>query len=223
LAGKKAKHRTIIGIIQDKSGSMQIRRAEAISGYNEYIQTLKKEAEGEVLMTLTQFDTDFNEIYSGKPLADVEEFTERDYQPNGMTALYDAIGRTVRLTEQKPKKGDKVLIVIMTDGLENRSQEWSQEAVVKLMNDKRNDGWEFIFLGAGEDSWAVGQSLGFKESQRVYYSGVDVRDHRTSTKIATEASIHVTNRRGTAEQSLSSNPAKVRLEVKAKKEREEVR
>jgi uncharacterized protein YegL len=209
--------RTIISVIQDKSGSMSSRVDATISGYNEYIQTLKKEAEGEVLLTLTQFDTRFDIVYNAKPLKEVSNLHRGTYIIGGMTALYDAVGKTVKDIEKAKRKDDKVLVVIMTDGGENSSREWNHQKILDLLKDKRKDGWEFIFLGAGEEAWNTGQSLGFDSTTSINYGTIDVRDHIASYNVMASASAGVTKGRS-SRSFLSTSPKKIALEDKAKKE-----
>ena len=210
--------RTLVVVVQDKSGSMGMRREATISGFNEYIDTLRKDNTDEALVTLTQFDTRITSPYTAKPLADVPELTPETYVPGGMTALYDAVGRSIVSTEQAARKDDKILFVIMTDGAENSSYEHTHDAILKLLEDKRSAGWEFIFLGAGEEAWNAGASLGFADAAMVNYSGIDAHDH--STAFALAASTTNSYRRGVSTyETLRSSPVKARLEKKAQDEK----
>lgn len=60
-----------------------------------------------------------------------------------------------------PEAAGKVLCVILTDGLENASREFSPSALAELIRDRENNGWSFIYLGANQDAWATGQGTGF--------------------------------------------------------------
>src|SRR5215210_6835075 len=95
-------------VIMDKSGSMSIRQEETRTGFNEFLQQLKKDAQGEYLLTLVQFDTAKRALYSSKPLSEVNELGPADYIPNGMTALFDAVGEGIRRVEAQVRQGDNV-------------------------------------------------------------------------------------------------------------------
>jgi hypothetical protein len=166
---KGAAQKTRVYVIQDKSGSMQVRQDATISGFNEYLATLKAEAYGEVFLTLTQFDTSVNEVYQERKLADVPELDYESYRPGGMTALLDAVGRTIRHAEQAGSPKDQVLLVIMTDGAENSSREWTKEAVADLIGKKSDDGWEVVYLGAGQDAWSGSSMLGIADTHTINY------------------------------------------------------
>lgn len=212
--------RTVIGIIQDKSGSMAIRISATLSGYNEYLQTLKKEAEGDVQLTLTQFDTSVDNVFTNRKLEDCKDLTHEDYVIGGATALYDAVGKTIHAMEPTVRKDDKVVVVVMTDGQENSSLEFTFKDITALLDKKRGVGWEIIFLGAGEDSWAVGQSLGFDYAHSINYSGIDAHDHAVAFNDLAVSNSAVT-RGATAQaasQYLSSSSTKMALETKAQNE-----
>jgi uncharacterized protein YegL len=159
---------------------MKGRIAATISGFNEYVQTLRDDPErGEILLSLTQFDNRVNSVYTGVPLAEVPELDTTSYVIGGMTALYDAVGRTVRKVEKIAKSGDKVLVIVMTDGGENSSKEYTQQAILDMFRQKREQGWEFVFLGAGEESWSAGMSLGFDHAHTVFYGNSEHAHERT--------------------------------------------
>lgn len=205
--------RTLVVFVQDKSGSMSNRRDATVSGYNEYLDTLRDEAEGEVLITLTQFNHGVHPVFASKPLSAIQAMGNKDYVPSGMTALYDAVGVAVRNTELQARKNDKVVVVIMTDGEENHSREYNHATVLELLGQKRTDGWEFIFLGAGEEAWATGQSLGFTWQNSVNY-GTDDHSHKAAFNEVALANVAVT-RGVTAASYLSTSPSKVALETAA--------
>ena len=140
---------------------MQDKKEETIAGFNEYLESLSKKRN--VLMTLTKFDSRKTDIVcSSVPVNKVKPLDGESYRPGETTPLYDAIGRTIRNAEDTTKKypGISVLFVILTDGLENASTEWTKEKIVDLIKEKEKDGWTFAYLGAGQDARAVGVSYG---------------------------------------------------------------
>lgn len=216
---KKSRGRTRVFIVQDSSGSMYSRRDETISGFNEYVANLKKDAEGEVLLSLSQFDTSVNSLFTNRPVAEVEGLDEHNYVPGGMTALRDAVGRAIKTAERSAGKDDKVLVVIMTDGGENSSHEYTHEDVLNQIKSKRKDGWEFVFLGAGEEAWNAGASLGIERTHTINYSAIDAHDHSKGYAELSASTLNLT-RGGTAAfdpQKKASLEAKALGEIKKRK------
>lgn len=157
---KKAEQTTLVNVILDKSGSMSSKVADIIGGFNTYIDELKKDAATEYLFTLTLFDTSFVERYLAEPLSSVKNLDDKTYRPEGNTALNDAIGRTIKLIETDSHKSDKIITVIMTDGEENSSHEYSHQAVKDLIEAKEKDGWGVHFpwglagcMESGDELW----------------------------------------------------------------------
>jgi uncharacterized protein YegL len=156
-------NKTLVNVVLDRSGSMQTTRDETISGYNAYLDTLRKDDKIEYFITLIQFDSpvgskELTIKYVDKPLAEVPVLTKEEYIPRGLTPLYDAIGECVRQVETKDRA---VITVIITDGYENASQEFTKDAIKALISSKEKDEhWTFAFLGADVDSYAVGGGLG---------------------------------------------------------------
>lgn len=159
---------TVLSFILDESGSMASFKDATISGFNEYLNTMKKD-KGEISFTLTQFTTDaIRTVISGKPIAGVPELNGETYRPSFGTPLYDAIGQTIATLEKeligkekKVKNGDLVVLVtIMTDGQENESKEYNNQKIKDLIASKTKEGWVFTYLGANQDAWAVGSSIG---------------------------------------------------------------
>ena len=155
-------NRTLVNVILDRSGSMESTRLETISGYNNYLKGLRSDTNTEYDITLIQFDAhqgpELTVKYTDKPLAEVPDLTEADYLPRGYTPLYDAVGECIRRVETK---GRLVINVIITDGQENASKEFTRETIKALITEKeKKENWTFVFLGADIDSYAIGGSLG---------------------------------------------------------------
>lgn len=149
--------------ILDKSGSMCDAVEDTIGGFNSYIEKEKRSGEN-ILVTLVLFDTGYWLLYSRKPIDEVQKLTREEYAAYGMTALYDAIGRTIVSLEKEVN--NKVLFVITTDGLENASIKFNKSQVKTLI--ERND-WEFLFIGADIDSYAEALTLGIPENRAANY------------------------------------------------------
>lgn len=216
---KAARSRTRVYVVQDKSGSMGNRREATVSGFNEYVDELRKDTEGKVLLSVIQFDTVIETLYTAMPLADVPIMTMEDFVPRGMTALYDGVGRAITDASREVKSGDKVLVVIMTDGGENSSREYSHTTILAQIGDMRAKGWEFVFLGAGEEAWNAGRKLGIADSHVINYGVMDSADHSAVYGALANTTRSVTRGGGAA----FDVGIKMRLEDKAKGEHKDGR
>src|SRR5215472_10142397 len=136
---------------------------DVIEGFNAYVAGLGQEDRVNYLFSLTLFDTQVAYRHVAIPLSEVKKLDSKSYRPEGNTALNDAIGITVRKVENDNPAVDKIVTVIMTDGEENSSREWSLNDVQALIRQKESEGnWTFIFMGASPDAWAQGRALGIK-------------------------------------------------------------
>lgn len=148
-------------IIVDESGSMSHLREVTLSGINETIGTIrnaqKEFAQTQVhTLTLVTFDTDSNRpavrtMIDNQPIANVKKF--RDYMPNGCTPLYDAMGQSLTRLHTLIK-GDvdaSAVVTVLTDGLENASREWNAQSLRKLIEQLKQEGWSFSYMGSAHD------------------------------------------------------------------------
>ncbi|QJD50846.1 hypothetical protein KNV00_gp173 [Streptomyces phage Bmoc] len=142
-----------IVLIVDRSGSMATIQMEAETAINQFLKD-QKELEGDVFVTFVQFDNKYEQVFEKVNLPNVPRV---EITPRGMTALLDAIGRTV--VNYVPRT-EKTIYVIMTDGLENASQEWTNDAVKNLIEEEKQHGSEFVYLGANQDAVSVGAKMG---------------------------------------------------------------
>jgi len=150
-------------LLLDKSGSMSIIKNDTIGSVENFVaeQKVLKDA-GSLTLTIVEFDTETRERTPRTKIEDVGD-TYLGYVPFGATALLDAIGETVNKTEEilKSKKKERnVVFVIITDGEENSSREYSSLAIKSLIERKQNEGWNFLFLGANQDAFSVGKDMG---------------------------------------------------------------
>ena len=147
----------------DRSGSMCGSEEDTIGGFNSYIERERKKGFNTKVTTVL-FDDQYEMLYKRKDINEVADLTDKEYWVRGLTALYDAIGRTIN--QLSHEIDNKVLFVIMTDGMENDSHEYSKEQVTNLIN---NHKWEFIFIGADIDSYAEARNIGIKKSRVANY------------------------------------------------------
>ena len=154
-------------VILDKSGSMESIRTEAINGYNETLGSIKSTQlkfldTQEHFVSLAAFcDCGIDMIYDMTPIKDAEKLTKEKYDPCCCTPLFDAIGKTVKTLKKKiaDVEDAAVLVTIITDGYENSSKEWDAKGVSKLIEECKEDGWMFSFIGAGEDVIKVATTI----------------------------------------------------------------
>jgi Mg-chelatase subunit ChlD len=164
----ETKHLKIVFII-DESGSMQGSNSDVIGGFNSFIERQKKENPGKITVSLYKFNDVVTRLINNKSAAKVRNLTNEDYTPSGFTALYDAIGQAIQETSKQlsvlPEKDrpDKVMVVIITDGQENASKEFSATAI-KLVISTHEElmHWSFIFLGSGLDNFIDAEAMGIK-------------------------------------------------------------
>lgn len=162
----KASHCEIV-VVLDRSGSMSSIQRDMQGGFNTFVKE-QQALEGTCNLTLVQFDTGGVEtVYEGMPIASVPALT---FIPRGGTPLYDAIGKTLAGTQARiTDKNTKVVFVIITDGQENSSIEWTSEKIKVEVEARTKDGWLFQFLGANIDSFSEGSTLGFSALSTMDY------------------------------------------------------
>lgn len=152
----------------DESGSMYGSKEDTIGGFNSVIEEQRKLSYGKVTVSLYTFNDDVKCVFKG---ADINDVGELDYHPTKCTAMNDGIGTAIdeigKWLYEKDVKGEempsKTLVVIMTDGLENASREYSITQVrdmIKEQTDKYS--WEFIYIGADISTSKDADNLGIK-------------------------------------------------------------
>jgi len=160
-------NKVYVAVILDCSGSMGAMRQEALDAYNDLIVQIKKEAH--TVPTDVSFIT-FNTV-PHKPKVwceaanKLQKFTPEDYRPEGLTALFDTVAKTVNeLDKQVCANGDSFLVNIISDGYENNSKEYTQEAIAALIKSKQDTGrWTFTYLGANQDLAEVSRQMGIPQ------------------------------------------------------------
>ncbi|MEM7372624.1 MAG: vWA domain-containing protein [Bacteroidota bacterium] len=163
-------------LIIDASGSMQSRTAEVKLGIREFIQDAARtltDNQVELTTIITEFSSAgyFRALVNTNKLSELNQHIANRYCPDGMTALYDAIGLSFELV---PKKQDGVLVSIITDGLENDSRTYSLEKVKSLINKKKSKKkpWIITFIGSSEaDLTHSAREIGISEGNILQYGG----------------------------------------------------
>ena len=159
-------------LVLDKSGSMQGLESDTIGGFNSMIEK-QKALSTPVDVTAVLFNDTTDVLYTHKNIRLVRPLTDKEYEVGGTTALLDAVGNTILKVEREPSvksRGTKVVFVIITDGLENASTEFSKTKVKQMISDKQEkNGWGFIYLGANIDAVEEADAIGVKKSNAVTY------------------------------------------------------
>lgn len=165
---------TEIVFILDKSGSMSGMESDTIGGFNSVIKS-QKEKKGRAYVTTVLFDNTAETLHDRIPLGEVKKMTSKDYRVGGCTALIDAIGGTVEHIETIHKYSrpedvpSNTVFIITTDGYENASTKYSAEKVRKLIEAKKEAGWEFIFMAANIDAVETARNMGIKAENAVNF------------------------------------------------------
>ena len=165
-----------ITVVLDRSGSMAAVAADTIGGMNRFLDDQRK-APGAAQLTLVQFDNEYEPVYRAVPIAAVPPLTGETFVPRGTTALLDAAGRAIAETGARlaatpePERPGKVVFVIVTDGLENASREYTRERLMGMITHQRDAySWQFVFLGANQDAIASAAAIGIQGTHSMTYA-----------------------------------------------------
>ena len=166
--------KTQIVCILDRSGSMSSIMSDSIGGFNTFLKQQKKLPD-EATLTVALFDDKYELLYDDVDIKKVKDITSKEWYPRGVTALYDAIGKTINNVKATHRKlgveaPAKVLVCIVTDGYENASKEYSLNDVEKLIKNCEKDDWNFIYLAANQDAFEVGRGFGISGSNTYTYT-----------------------------------------------------
>ena len=158
-------------MLLDRSGSMSGWEKDVIGGFNSFIKEQQAEKD-ECSVTLVQFDGQdpYEMILDAEKLESVQELDASVYNPRGSTPLLDALGRLIKSAESRNgRTPEDVLVWVFTDGMENASREFTSAQVKELVEVKEKEGWTFMFMGAGIDSYAISNDLGFAEGNTSHF------------------------------------------------------
>ncbi len=165
---------TELVFILDRSGSMNGLERDTIGGFNGMIAKQKTEKQN-VNVTTVLFDDQVEIIHDRFPIEIVQPLTEKEYYVRGCTALLDAVGETIEKIDNVQKylpethRAEKTIFIITTDGLENSSEHYSYKKIRRMINAKKECGWEFLFLGANIDAGKEAEKIGISRNRSVTY------------------------------------------------------
>lgn len=166
---------TEIVFILDRSGSMSGLEKDTIGGFNAMIEKQKKQ-DGKAYVSTVLFDHESVVLHDRLPLEQIKPMTEDDYTVRGCTALLDAIGGAVKHIGNIHKYArpedvpEHTMFVITTDGLENASRKYNSRDIKRLIESKKEEGWEFLFIGANIDAIETANTYGIGADRAVNYN-----------------------------------------------------
>lgn len=169
------KKKTELIFIIDKSGSMSGMEEDTIGGFNSMLNKLKTESIPCRLSTV-MFNEKSKLIHDRININEVTPLTMDDYEPGGMTALVDttvkSIKKIIKVQKETPEqhRAEKVIFVIITDGQENSSWQYTANDMRSLiLNEEEKYGWEFVFLGANIDAIKTAENYGIRSRRSANY------------------------------------------------------
>ena len=170
---------TELVFILDRSGSMGGLESDTIGGFNATLQK-HRETKGDAVVSTVLFDNFTEVLHDRIAIGNVKNLTSKDYWVRGCTALLDAVGGSIkhigRVHGYLPEeyRPEKTIFVIITDGYENASREYSYDRVKKIIEQKKEDGWEVLFLGANIDAIGEAEKIGIAADRSVTYLADDI-------------------------------------------------
>lgn len=167
---------TEVVFLLDKSGSMHGLEESTIKGYNDFIDSQKRE-EGDCLVTAYLFSTDLKKIHSHQDIHDIPPMEIEDYVPKGCTALYDSIGKAIGEVDgylEEVGRKRNIIFVIITDGLENASRIYDAKSVHSMIERKKKCDWKFLFLGSNFDVKTEAEKIGLDDDDCVSYQNTEI-------------------------------------------------
>ena len=186
-----------VAFVLDESGSMTDLAPAVVTGFAEFLDELRADP-GDTRFTLTLFDTTVTHVHVAGPLADVPSLATTGYRPGWMTALFDAVAHAVletdgRLTAEG-KADEKVMVVVMTDGLENSSTDYTAETIAALVSEyEERPNWTFVYLGAAHASLdgarAAAGRMAFKAGNAMRWQAEPVAARKSMSSLAHAARV----------------------------------
>jgi len=216
------KDATHISVLLDRSGSMGTVKDETITGFNYFLKE-QKDAGDNATFTLVQFDSESTDVvHEARQIREVPDLNQDTYLPRGSTPLLDALGQTIISTGKtlagipESNRPDKVVFVVITDGEENASHQFTKARVKEMIDHQTGKyNWKFIFLGANQDAFAEAGSVGIARAMVANYSPA----HTKVAFAGTSANVASYRRSGRSEALHYSEEQRERM-VKPEEEKE---
>lgn len=167
---------TEIVLVLDESSSIDGLQDQTIQNLNDFFDSQRKVA-GEAFVTVVKFCSSVSLAVDASPIGRLEKFSHYNYSPNGSTALLDAVGMSIVNTNTRfaemdnTRRPSKVIFVILTDGEENCSRRFTRSEIKTMIQDQEtNFGWDFLYLGANQNAFSVGETMGIKPGKALSWS-----------------------------------------------------
>lgn len=177
-----AEKQTLIMVVLDESGSMGVKQSDVIGGFNRFLRD-QQQLPDPCRLGIVKFNTAVTRALAPRPIAEVRPLDEKTYVPGGQTALLDAVGTSVAIAGEHRREGERILMLIVTDGEENSSKELTLAQVRDLIKRKEAEGcWTFTYLGVEPEKWA--DSVGMARGCGL---GYQAHDPRMSFKLMSRA------------------------------------
>lgn len=219
------KNYTHIVALLDRSASMQMIIAEMRAGFNNFINEQKK-LESECTLTVVQFDNYYDKIFDFVPINEFTELNEKNYTPRGSTALIDSMYSLIEDTGIKlasmgeASRPENVLFIVITDGQENAStKHTNKELKEKIKHQEDRYNWQFTYLGANQDSFSEGFSLGFSNDTIMNYNTTTAGTSAMFSSLTSATSLYRTANIS----STANGSAKFKYSEKEQKETENIK
>lgn len=173
-----------VTFVIDESGSMSGTESDVIGGFKKVVDEQRENKDGSCSISYYKFNGEVEEVFVGKDVNDVE-YIDGKYRPNGMTALFDGVGIAVDKTGKwlsdmnEEDRPEKVLVVVMTDGGENSSREYSSSRIKEMIKEQEEKyNWTFVYMGSdltdANDANSMGLTTKLYASKMNYISNYDV-------------------------------------------------
>jgi hypothetical protein len=174
-------------------------RTDAIGAVNSYLRQVKDDRDMEARISLIIFDSQGIDLIRDRvPATTCAELEAAEYQPRAQTPLLDAVGHGAAHLDRCKEAGERCVLAIMTDGLENASREYTKDTVKALLDRKqKEEGWLVLYLGAGHDAWSQASAMGLHAGN---VAGFDKRAiGATMAQVAARSARYATARDAAAE------------------------
>lgn len=183
-----------ITFVLDETGSMYPTSEQTIAGFNTYVRELRT-SETPMRMTLVKFNsTHVETLFADMDVQKVPDLTSHTYTPAALTPLLDAVGNAITNADGKVAKLKKakkatprMLVVVLTDGYENASQEYTQEQIASMIKDRQAKDWTFVFMGADQNAWSNSQQYNFNQGNTISYASSNTTEAYAVAAVATRA------------------------------------
>lgn len=201
---------TLVNFVIDESQSMTGKEGFIVEEFNKYLTNIQdnKNSKCNKFVTIMMFTTEeyrgdsdnrFNIIKDNEPLKQIKPLILEDYSPANWTPLYDAVAFSVQNIDKEVKRltgeGEKVAVlnIIMSDGYENASKEHNQQTIAEVISKKEKEGYTFVYIGANQDSYRIGQDMGFKRGNIQNWTANSAGINQIMDVVSCDTSAYFTN------------------------------